>query len=99
MKTSENAIRIGILAKEEAYFNTLNRECEASDGLTEVVHIYFRKLPGDLILLESTDTVQYLEPSVNSVIPLKPVCNAMLLYNINNNFRNASRGKFMSHKV
>ena len=94
-------------------FTYSNKKCKPSDGSTEVVHIYFRKLPvevqnidvlsslpGDLILLQSTDTggAQYLERSVSSVIPLKPGCNVMLLYNINNKLRNGSRERFIGLK-
>ena len=114
LKRALDQVRAGECTDDtEAYFNTLNRECKPSDGSTEVVHIYFRKLPvevhnidvlsslpGDLILLQSTDTgsAQYLERSVSSVIPLKPGCNVMLLYNINNKLRNGSRGKFIGLK-
>jgi hypothetical protein len=68
-----------------------------------MVQIYFRKfqvevhnvnvvssLVGDLILLESTDigNAKYLGQSISSVIPLKPGCNVMLLYNISSKLRN-----------
>ena len=74
------------------------------------MHIYLKKLPvdihnvdalstlpGNFIMLESTDTgcAQYLERSISRVLTLKKGCNIMLLYNINNNLRNGSRGKFV----
>jgi ATP-dependent DNA helicase PIF1 len=111
LKRALDQVRIGECTDDtEAYFNTLNRECKPSDGSEDVVHIYFRKLsvevhnidvlsslPGDLIVLQSSDTgsAKYLERSVSSVIPLKPGCNVMLLYNISNKLRNGSRGKFI----
>ena len=54
-------------------------------------------LPGKLIVFESVDTgpAQLLEVTVNHVLTLKPNCNVMLLYNINSQLRNRSRGKFI----
>ena len=114
LKRALDQVRAGECTDDtEAYFNSLDRECKPSDGSTDVVHIYFRKLPvevhnidvlsslpGDLILLQSTDTgsAQYLERSISSVIPLQPGCNVRLLYNINNKLRNGSRGKFIGMK-
>jgi hypothetical protein len=86
----------------------LNREpcCDSND----LVHIYFRKLPvevhnidvlsslpGDFLILESTDTgcAQYLEHTISKVLTLKEGCNVMLLYNINKHLRNGYRGKFI----
>ena len=79
----------------EAYFQSVNRDIEPRDG-NDVVHIYFKKLPvdihnvdalstlpGNFIMLESTDTgcAQYLERSISRVLTLKKGCNIMLLYN------------------
>ena len=86
----------------EAYFQSLDRDIEPRDG-NDVVHIYFKKLPvdihnvdalstlpGNFIMLESTDTgcAQYLEYSTSRVLTLKKGCNIMFL-------RNGSRGKFV----
>lgn len=95
----------------EAYFETLDRELEC-DGHNEgdVVHLYFKKLPvevhnlnvlqslpGNLLVLESSDTGcgHHLERNVCHILTLKRNCKVMLLYNINSQLRNGSQGTFI----
>jgi ATP-dependent DNA helicase PIF1 len=76
----------------------------------ETVHLFFKKLPASLLNLnvlaelpgeflkyDSQDTGhgQCLENSINKILALKRGCNVMLLYNINDNLRNGSQGKFV----
>ena len=109
LKNALDKIRAGECdEKTEAYFQGLNRACTSSGG--DVLHIHFKKLPvevhnidvlsgipGQLIVLESTDTgcAQQLESTISSTLTLKEGCNVMLLYNISRHLRNGCRGKFV----
>ncbi len=110
LKKALEQVRSGECSDEtEAYFTSLDRECEGY-GANKVVYLYFKKLlveihnmnvlsslPGKLIVFESVDTgcTQVLESTVSKVLTLKPNCNVMLLYNINSQLRNGSQGKFI----
>ncbi len=110
LKKALDKVRSGECSDEtEAYFTSLDRQCEGC-GANEVVHLYFKKilveidninvlssLPGKLIDFESDDTgcAQFLEHTMSKVVMLKPNCNVMLLYNINSQLGNGSQGKFI----
>ena len=110
LKKALDEVRSGECNDEtEAYFTSLNRQCEGYCA-DELVHLFFKKLPveihnmnvlsslpGKLIIFESVDTssAQLLEVTENQVLTLKPNCNVMLLYNINSQLRNGPRGKFI----
>lgn len=95
----------------ELYFSSLNRDCTSG---SKVIHLYFKrlqvevhnndvlsKLPGELVTLESIDSgsANHLESIVSRVLTLKPGCDVMLLYNINNQLRNGLRGEFVEFEV
>ncbi|XP_028415618.1 ATP-dependent DNA helicase PIF1-like [Dendronephthya gigantea] len=111
LKKALDQLRTGKCDEEtETYFHALSRGSEEFDNPRDTVHIYFRKfpvevhnvdvlvsLPGELLVFESIDTgsPQYLESTVPKFLTLKPECNVMLLFNINDHLKNGCRGRFV----
>ena len=93
----------------EKYFQYLERELD-NNMSPEPINIYFNKLPveihnlnalsnltGEITTFESDDigNAKYLESTVSKVLALKPGCEVMLLYNINEDLRNGYRGQYV----
>ena len=87
----------------EEYIQSLERECMQEDAEIIPIHIYFRKLhveihngnvlqslPGLLETIESIDhgNTYHLEKTAPKTLSLKPGCQVMLIYNINDQLKN-----------
>ena len=93
----------------EEYIHSLERECK-QDAEKLSIHIYFRKinveihngnvlqtLPGLLETIESIDqgSAYHLEKTAPRTLSLKPGCQIMLIYNINDQLKNGYRGRYV----
>ena len=110
LKNLLDMLRNGECSDEaEEYVRTLERECIVEAG-TVPMHVYFKRLhveihngnvlatlPGQLETLESIDqgNTHCLEKTVSKTISLKPGCNIMLTYNINDQLKNGYQGTYV----
>ena len=110
LKEALDSLRTGECDGEvEEYFQYLERELD-NNMSSEAINIYFNKLtveihnlnalsnlPGEITTFESDDigNAKYLESTVSQVLALKPGCEVMLLYNINEDLRNGCRGQYV----
>ena len=94
----------------EKYIHSLGRECLQEDADIIPIHIYFRKLhveihngnvlqslPGLLETIESIDhgNTYHLEKTAPKTLSLKPGCQVMLIYNINDQLKNGYQGRYV----
>ena len=108
LKKALDELRNGDCSVEsEQFLQSLNRDFPSIDN---AVHIYFKRqpvdvhnfnslmsLPGELLKFEATSSgrCESVENSIPKLIHLKEGCKVMLLYNLNRNLRNGSRGTFL----
>lgn len=110
LKNLLDMLRNGECSEEaEEYVHSLEREC-MQDAEKVPIHIYFRKLnveihngnvlqtlPGLLETIESIDhgSTHHLEKTAPRTLSLKPGCQIMLIYNINDQLKNGYQGRYV----
>ena len=110
LKEALDSLRAGECDGEvEEYFQYVERELD-NNMSSEAINSYFNKLPvemhnlnalsnlpGEITTFESDDigNTKCLESTVSKVLALKPGCEVMLLYNINEDLRNGYRGQYV----